>query len=173
MAGVKLLEPRVIGDDRGFFMEAYNERDFAAVGITARFVQDNHSRSPRRILRGLHYQLSHPQGKLARVVTGEVFDVAVDMRQDSSTFGQWYGTHLSAQNKRIVWVERGFAHGMLVLSEFADFIYKTTDFYFPEDERCLRWDDPRVGIAWPTDGKPVLSDKDKRGKCFTDADYFT
>jgi len=173
MEGIKLIEPRVIGDARGYFLEAYNSRDFAALGIEAQFVQDNHSHSPRAVLRGLHYQLRHPQGKLACVVSGEVFDVAVDMRRHSASFGHWYGVRLSAENHRMLWVDGGFAHGMLVLSESADFIYKTTDFYVPEDEHCLRWDDPQVGIEWPLTGSPRLSDKDRNGTSFTTAAYVT
>lgn len=160
---VILLEPRVFGDTRGFFFESYNERAFReATGLERRFVQDNHSRSARGVLRGLHYQLRQPQGKLVRVVAGEVFDVAVDLRRSSPTFGRWVGATLSAENKRQLWVPEGFGHGFLVLSEWADFLYKATDYYAPESERCIVWDDPDLGIAWPLEGAPVLSDKDRR-----------
>lgn len=160
-----ILEPRVFGDARGFFMESFNARSFAeATGLDLSFVQDNHSRSQRGVLRGLHYQLKQPQGKLVRVTSGRVFDVAVDMRRSSPSFGQWAGVELSGENHRQFWVPAGFAHGFVVLSESADFLYKTTDYYAPEHERCLRWDDPSVGIGWPIEGiTPQLSAKDERG----------
>lgn len=158
---VLLLSPRVFGDARGFFFECYNARDFeAATGIKTHFVQDNHSRSRQNVLRGLHFQKRHPQGKLVRVTLGEVFDVAVDIRRDSPTFGQWTGHHLSAENKQQLWIPPGFAHGFLVLSDYAEFLYKTTDYYHPEDEGSLYWADPDVGIAWPIEGEPLLAEKD-------------
>ena len=146
---VMLVEPKVFGDERGFFFESWNRRALAAAGIDAEFVQDNHSRSRRGVLRGLHYQIEQPQGKLVRVVAGEVFDVAVDLRRSSPTFGRWVGVTLSAENRRMFWVPPGFAHGFVVLSESADFLYKTTDYWFPEHERTLLWNDPAVGIVWP------------------------
>lgn len=162
---VLILEPQVFGDSRGFFYESYNEHKFQqATGVAPRFVQDNHSRSTRGVLRGLHYQLQQPQGKLVRVVAGEVFDVAVDIRQGSPTFGQWVGVHLSAENKRQLWLPAGLAHGFLVLSESAEFLYKTTDYYAPAHERCILWNDPQIGIAWPLHGEPLLSAKDAAGK---------
>jgi len=162
---VILIAPKVIGDDRGFFMETYQRREFREHGIGAEFVQDNHSRSRRGVLRGLHYQVKQPQGKLVRVVAGEVFDVSVDLRRGSPTFGKWAGVRLSAENKLQVWVPPGFAHGFCVLSEWADAIYKTTDFYAPEWERTLLWNDPDVGIAWPLEGgaQPIVSAKDANG----------
>ena len=170
---VLLIEPQVFGDERGFFFESFNERAFAEkTGITARFVQDNHSRSARNVLRGLHYQIKQPQGKLVRVVTGEVFDVAVDLRKKSPTFGQWTGTILSAENKRLLWIPEGFAHGFLVLSEMADFLYKTTSYYAPAHERCVSWNDPDIGIAWPLQGAPVVSAKDQQGVALRDAELF-
>ncbi len=171
---VLLLEPRVFGDDRGFFFESYNARVFAASsGREASFVQDNHSRSAKNVLRGLHYQIRQPQGKLVRVVAGEVFDVAVDIRRASPTFGQWFGALLSAGNKRQMWVPEGFAHGFLVLSESAEFLYKTTDYWAAEHERCIAWDDPDLAIAWPLGGAtPLLSDKDRQGVAFASAEYF-
>lgn len=168
---VILVEPKVFGDSRGFFYESYNERAFAeATGVAARFVQDNHSRSRRGVLRGLHYQVRQPQGKLVRVVRGAVFDVAVDVRRGSATFGQWVGAELSEENQRQLWVPEGFAHGFLVLSEFADFLYKTTDYYAPEHERCISWNDPAIGIAWPLQGEPVLSAKDSQGVMLSQAE---
>ena len=147
---VKILEPRVFGDERGFFFESFNAQQFAKdMGCSTAFVQDNHSRSARNVLRGLHYQIQQPQGKLVRVVSGEVFDVAVDIRRSSPTFGRWVGAYLSADNKRQMWVPEGFAHGFLVLSEFAEFLYKTTDFYAPAHERCIAWDDSTLAIEWP------------------------
>jgi dTDP-4-dehydrorhamnose 3,5-epimerase len=162
---VILLEPRVFGDDRGFFFESYNRQAFSeAAGVDPDFVQDNHSRSVKGVLRGLHYQLPpKAQGKLVRVVSGEVFDVAVDIRLDSATFGKWVGEVLSADNKRQMWIPPGFAHGFLTLSETAEFIYKTTDYYSPEHERCIRWDDESIGISWPLSVRPVLSVKDMQG----------
>jgi dTDP-4-dehydrorhamnose 3,5-epimerase len=168
---VLLLEPRVFGDERGFFLESFNQRQFsAATGLDLHFVQDNHSRSARNVLRGLHFQAVQPQGKLVRVVSGEVFDVAVDIRPDSPTFGQWAGEVLSASNKRQLWVPPGLAHGFLVLSDSADFLYKTTDYYAPEHERCIAWNDPTLAIDWPLAGRqPVLSAKDLAGRSFADA----
>jgi dTDP-4-dehydrorhamnose 3,5-epimerase len=168
-----ILEPKVFGDQRGFFLESYNQQTFQDVTrIKATFVQDNHSRSGKNVLRGLHYQLKHPQGKLVRVVRGCVFDVAVDLRKSSSTFGQWVGAELSEENHRQFWVPAGFAHGFLVLSEQADFLYKTTDYYAPEYERCIRWDDPDIGIAWPENCTPSLSSKDQQGVSFREAEVF-
>lgn len=169
---VLLLEPRVYGDARGFFMESYNKRVFAELGLAVEFVQDNHSRSGRNVLRGLHYQIVQPQGKLVRVVRGAVFDVAVDLRRGSPTFGRWEGVELSEDNKRMLWIPPGFAHGFLVLSESADFLYKTTDFYAPEHERCIRWDDADIGIAWPLLGEPILSAKDRQGKRLREAEVY-
>jgi dTDP-4-dehydrorhamnose 3,5-epimerase len=161
---VLIIEPKVFGDDRGFFFESYNERAWQlATGLQRHFVQDNHSRSQKGVLRGLHYQLQQPQGKLVRAVLGEVFDVAVDLRKDSGTFGRWVGVRLSAENKRQLWIPEGFAHGFLVLSDVAEFLYKTTDYYAPEHERTLAWDDASVGIRWPLDGDPLLSQKDQQG----------
>jgi dTDP-4-dehydrorhamnose 3,5-epimerase len=170
---VLIFEPKVFGDERGFFFESFNQKVFQdATGLKPDFVQDNHSRSARGVLRGLHYQVRQPQGKLVRVTAGEVFDVAVDVRQGSVTFGQWVGAHLSAENKRQMWVPEGFAHGFLVLSEFAEFLYKTTDFYAPDHERCIRWDDPEIAIAWPMQGPPTLSAKDQQGKSLKEAEIF-
>ena len=170
---VILIEPEVHGDDRGFFMESWQARSFAELGTDAAFVQDNHSRSARNVLRGLHYQLQHPQGKLVRVVAGEVFDVAVDLRQSSPSFGSWVGEYLSAANKRILWIPAGFAHGFYVTSDSADLLYKCTEYYAPEDERCLRWDDPDLAITWPlVDGKPVVSKKDAAGAAFREAEHY-
>lgn len=171
---VVLLEPKVFGDGRGFFFESYNHRQFEeAIGRSLNFVQDNHSRSDRNVLRGLHYQVQNPQGKLVRVVQGEVFDVAVDLRRSSPTFGQWAGAILSAQNKHQLWVPEGFAHGFLVLSESADFLYKTTDYYAPKHERCIQWDDPELAIDWPLESAPVLSAKDAQGLALKDAEAFS
>lgn len=165
--GVLIIEPKVFGDARGFFFESWNRRAFeAAVGGPVEFVQDNHSRSARGVLRGLHYQVVRPQGKLVRVVAGAVFDVAVDIRRGSRTFGRWVGVELSAENQRQVWVPPGLAHGFVVRSESADFLYKTTDYYFPEHERCIRWDDPTLAIDWGLDGPPQVSEKDARGSAF-------
>ena len=168
IADVLLMEPRVFGDARGFFYESFNARDFAAAtGLDVNFVQDNHSKSARGVLRGLHYQVQNPQGKLVRVVSGEVFDVVVDIRPHSPTYGQWVGEHLSASNQRQLWIPPGLAHGFLVLSESAEFLYKTTDYYAPEFERCLAWDDAHLNIAWPLDGLvPVVSAKDALGHLF-------
>jgi len=168
---VLVLEPKVFGDERGFFFESYNENVFSEItGVKARFVQDNHSRSVRHVLRGLHYQIRKPQGKLVRVVHGEVFDVAVDIRKGAATCGQWVGEILSAENKRQMWIPPGFAHGFLVLSETAEFLYKTTDFYAPEHERCIAWDDPDLAIEWPLEGPPQLSAKDRQGVPFRAAE---
>ena len=169
---VVLFEPKVFGDDRGFFFESFNQRTFCtATGLDLQFVQDNHSRSARNVLRGLHYQVVQPQGKLVRVVSGEVFDVAVDIRRDSPTFGKWVGALLSATNKHQLWVPPGLAHGFLVLSETADFLYKTTDYYAPAHERCIAWNDPTLAIDWPLQGQePVLSAKDAAGAPFLNAD---
>ncbi len=173
LQGLLVLEPRVFGDDRGFFFESYNARRFAELtGVTAPFVQDNHSRSARNVLRGLHYQIQQAQGKLVRVTAGAVFDVVVDVRKSSPTFGQWYGTELSADNKRQLWIPPGFAHGFMVTSEAAEFLYKTTDYWAPEHERAILWNDPAIGIDWPLDGAPLLSGKDQAGKLLADADVF-
>ena len=170
---VLIIEPRVFGDERGFFFESFNERHWReATGLDVRFVQDNHSRSVKGVLRGLHYQLGQPQGKLVRVVSGEVFDVAVDLRKSSPTFGKWTGVHLSAENKLQFWLPEGFAHAFLVVSECAEFLYKTTDYYAPEQERCIIWNDPELAIHWPLEGEPVLSVKDSRGVLLRDAEYF-
>ena len=160
---VLIVEPTVFGDARGFFLESWNRKAFAALGLNADFVQDNHSRSRKGVLRGLHYQLLHPQGKLVRVTSGAVFDVAVDLRRSSPHFGRWSGVELSDDNQRMLWVPPGFAHGFLVLSESADFLYKTTEYYAPEHERCVQWNDPKIGIDWPLDGEPTLSAKDRAG----------
>lgn len=173
LKGVFLLEPDVHGDARGFFMESYNQRDLReAIGFAPTFVQDNHSRSAKGVLRGMHYQIGQPQGKLVRVARGRVFDVAVDLRKSSPTFGQWTGAELSDDNHKQIWIPVGFAHGFCVLSELADFLYKTTDFYAPEQERCLLWDDPAVGIEWPIDFAPLLSEKDKQGLPLSQAETF-
>lgn len=170
---VLILEPRVFGDERGFFLESYNQRVFReAAGIDANFVQDNHSRSSRNVLRGLHYQLKQAQGKLMRVVAGEVFDVAVDLRRSSPRYGRWMGLQLSADNKRMLWIPSGFAHGFLALSEFAEVFYKTTDYYAPEHERCVLWNDPDIGIDWPLTGVPLVSEKDRRGVALKVAETF-
>jgi dTDP-4-dehydrorhamnose 3,5-epimerase len=173
ISDVLLLEPRVYGDDRGYFFESFNQARFnEAVGRDVIFVQDNHSKSTRGVLRGLHYQINHPQGKLVRVVEGEVFDVAVDLRRSSPTFGKWVGEVLSADNKRQIWIPPGFAHGFLVLSQTAQFLYKTTDFYSPESERAVLWSDATLNIRWPTDGQPVLSSKDAAAPAFAAAELF-
>jgi dTDP-4-dehydrorhamnose 3,5-epimerase len=170
---VLLIEPKVFGDARGFFFESWNERDFdAAAGRPVRFVQDNHSASARHVLRGLHYQVGRPQGKLVRVVAGEVYDVVVDLRRSSPTFGRSVGERLSAENHRLMWVPEGFAHGFLVLSERAEFLYKTTDYYAPELERTLLWNDPALGIAWPLEGEPILKPKDAAGTPLAAAETF-
>jgi len=170
---VLIIEPRVFGDDRGFFYESFNKKKFAdASGVNAEFVQDNHSKSVKGVLRGLHYQIKQPQGKLVRVISGEVFDVAVDIRKSSPFFGQWVGIKLSAENKRQVWIPEGFAHGFVVLSDTAEFLYKTTDYYAPGFERCIRWDDRELSIDWQFIGKPLVSDKDAKGNAFNEADLF-
>jgi len=169
---VRIVEPRVFGDARGFFLESWNARAFLDAGIDAQFVQDNHSRSQRGVLRGLHYQIEHAQGKLVRVTSGEVHDVAVDLRRRSPTFGWSVGVRLSAENKRMLWVPPGFAHGFLVLSEHADFLYKATDYWFPEHERTLLWNDPALAIDWPLDGAPTLAAKDAAGTPFAQADVY-
>ena len=170
---VLIIEPNVFGDDRGFFYESYNKKTFTdATGIDCEFVQDNHSQSAQNVLRGLHYQISKPQGKLVRVVSGIVCDVAVDIRRSSETFGQWVGVELSAENKRELWIPEGFAHGFLVLSESAEFLYKTTDYYAPEYERCIQWNDRKLSIDWPIVGEPVVSEKDANGATFEQADVF-
>lgn len=170
---VLIIEPKVFGDARGFFFESFNAKTFATLtGLNPTFVQDNHSRSAKNVLRGLHYQIKQPQGKLVRVAVGEVFDVTVDLRKNSPTFGKWTGTILSAENKRMLWVPEGFAHGFLVLSDSADFLYKTTDYYAPEHERCVIWNDATVGITWPLAGQPILAAKDKTGKSLAEAEVF-
>jgi len=170
--GVKVLEPVVFEDHRGSFMETWNAREFSALGIDASFVQDNHSRSSHGVLRGLHYQLGKPQGKLVRVTSGEVFDVVVDIRRGSPTFTRWFGLRLSGAERRMLWVPPGLAHGFLVLSEAADLLYKCTDYYHPESERTILWNDPSLGIDWPLPGgsEPVLSPKDRQGRALADAD---
>ena len=168
-----IIEPRVFGDDRGFFFESFNARRFAELtGLETTFVQDNHSRSARGVLRGLHFQIRQPQGKLVRVVAGEVWDVAVDIRRRSPSFGHWQGVLLSAENKRQLWIPEGFAHGFVVLSESAEFLYKTTDYYAPEHERCIAWNDPELAIDWRYDGDPVLSEKDRAGTRFRETEHF-
>lgn len=170
---VLIIEPKVFGDERGFFYESFNAAAFeAATGIKRQFVQDNHSKSQRGVLRGLHYQIQQPQGKLVRVVAGEVFDVAVDLRRSSPSFGRWVGTRLSAQNQRQLWIPEGFAHGFVVLSESAEFLYKTTDYYAPAHERSLLWNDPQIGIDWPFNEPPQLSQKDLDGKVLSEAELF-
>ncbi len=170
---VVLIDPKVFGDARGFFFESFNQARFEeAVGKPVQFVQDNHSRSVKNVLRGLHYQIQQPQGKLVRVVQGGVFDIAVDLRKSSKTFGQWVGEILSADNKRQLWVPEGFAHGFVVLSDTAEFLYKTTDYYAPTHERCILWNDPTLRIQWPDGVQPILSAKDAQGKAFTDAEVF-
>jgi dTDP-4-dehydrorhamnose 3,5-epimerase len=170
---VLVLTPRVFGDSRGFFFESFNSRNFAEVtGLQLDFVQDNHSKSARGVLRGLHYQIQHPQGKLVRVVQGSVFDVAVDLRESSPTFGAWVGEILTEENHKQLWVPPGFAHGFVVLSESAEFLYKTTDYWYPEHERSLAWNDPEVAIAWPIDFEPQLAPKDAAGKLLGQAERF-
>lgn len=171
--GLLMLEPKVFGDARGFFFESFNQRRFEELtGVREKFVQDNHSRSARNVLRGLHYQIKQPQGKLVRVVAGEVFDVAVDIRRSSPTFGKWFGVHLSAENKKMLWIPVGFAHGFVVLSEYAEFLYKTTDYWAPEHERSIIWKDSDLAIDWSLQGEPLLSAKDAVGKAFKDAEVF-
>jgi dTDP-4-dehydrorhamnose 3,5-epimerase len=171
---VLIIEPKIFGDERGFFYESFNAKRFTELTeVKANFVQDNHSKSGKNVLRGLHYQIQHAQGKLVRVVAGEVFDVAVDLRKQSTTFGQWVGVLLSAENKRQLWIPEGFAHGFMVTSDSAEFLYKTTDYYAPEHERSLLWNDPAVGINWPLqDEEPLLSNKDKVGKLLNEAEVF-
>ncbi|MBI3775767.1 MAG: dTDP-4-dehydrorhamnose 3,5-epimerase [Gammaproteobacteria bacterium] len=170
---VLILEPKVFGDERGFFYESYNKKVLEECGIRVEFVQDNHSRSAKNVLRGLHYQIKHTQGKLVRVVVGEVFDVAVDLRRSSPTFGKWVSVSLSASNQRMHWIPPGFAHGFLVLSEYAECLYKTTDYYAPEHARCIAWNDQDVGIDWPTGVSPVLSMNDKDGRLLNDSEIFS
>jgi dTDP-4-dehydrorhamnose 3,5-epimerase len=170
---VLIIEPKVFGDQRGFFYESFNRRQFASfIGRDLDFVQDNHSRSEKNVLRGLHFQVQHPQGKLVRVIQGSVFDVAVDIRKSSPTFGQHVAVELSAENQRMLWVPEGFAHGFLVLSDSAEFLYKTTDYYAPEHERCVRWDDPAIGVDWPLAHPPLLSPKDQAGVALAQAEVF-
>ncbi|MDN3221385.1 dTDP-4-dehydrorhamnose 3,5-epimerase [Pseudomonas nunensis] len=174
LPGVLIIEPKVFGDERGFFYESFNAKDFEeATGLNTQFVQDNHSRSQKGVLRGLHYQLENTQGKLVRVTAGEVLDVAVDIRRSSPHFGQWIAVQLSADNHRQLWIPKGFAHGFLVLSEFAEFLYKTTDYYTPAAERAIRWDDPDLAIDWQLDEAPKLSGKDQAAAFFKDADVFS
>ena len=170
---VLLIEPMVFGDARGFFFESWNEREFERAGIRARFVQDNYSRSAKSVLRGLHYQIRQPQGKLIRPASGEIFDVVVDIRKRSPSFGRWEGVHLSAASHRMLWIPVGFAHGFCVLSDFAEVVYKTTDYYAPEHERCILWNDPGLHIDWPLSGAPVLSAKDAAGVLLRDAEVFS
>jgi dTDP-4-dehydrorhamnose 3,5-epimerase len=168
-----IVEPKVFGDARGFFYESYNQNQFEQlIGYPLSFVQDNHSRSSQGVLRGLHYQIQQPQGKLVRVISGEVFDVAVDIRRSSPTFGQWVGVHLSAENKRMLWIPEGFAHGFVVLSESAEFLYKTTDYWAPQHERCIAWNDSGLAIDWPLSSPPQLSEKDAAGIAFDKAELF-
>jgi dTDP-4-dehydrorhamnose 3,5-epimerase len=170
---VLIIEPRVFADERGFFFESFNERAFVqATGIAAKFVQDNHSRSLKNTVRGLHYQVRQAQGKLVRAVTGEVFDVVVDIRRSSPTFGQWVGEYLSAENKKMMWIPAGMAHGFAVLSDYADFLYKTSDYWAPQHERTLLWNDPDLAIAWPLAGEPILAAKDRAGKRLSEAEVF-
>ena len=170
---VLIIEPNVFGDSRGFFFESYNEKEFMEMtGLQVTFVQDNHSRSNKHVLRGLHYQIRQPQGKLVRVISGDVFDVAVDIRRSSPTFGKWVGEYLTAENKKQMWVPPGFAHGFLVLSDDAEFLYKTTDYWAPEHERCIRWNDPVLNVQWPITGDPLVSVKDDKGDLFQNAEVF-
>ena len=170
---VLLIEPKVFGDDRGFFFESFNERTFAEkTGLRVHFVQDNHSRSARNVLRGLHYQIRQPQGKLVRVTAGEIYDVAVDVRRSSPNFGKWAGVMLSAANRRMCWIPAGFAHGFLVTSDHAEVQYKTTDYYAPEHERCIAWNDRDLAISWPLKGEPILSPKDRAGLPLKEAEVF-
>lgn len=173
LSDVLMLEPRVLVASEGFFFESFNQRDFeAATGLNVKFVQDNHSQSEHNVLRGLHYQIQHPQGKLVRVVSGSVFDVSVDLRRSSPNFGKWVGIELSAENKRQLWIPPGFAHGFVVTSDSAEFLYKTTDYWFPEYERCLLWNDSAIGIKWPVDGVPKLAAKDATGRGLDKAEVF-
>ena len=170
---VFILEPKVFGDDRGFFFESFNQQTFQNLtGVKANFVQDNHSKSSANVLRGLHYQIEQAQGKLVRVTAGEVFDVAVDIRRQSATFGKWVGVVLSGENKRQLWIPPGFAHGFLVMRDDTEYLYKTTDYYAPQHERCIRWDDPAIGIEWPITRFPILSGKDQLGLAFSQAEIF-
>lgn len=173
LSGVLILEPKVFQDDRGFFLESYNERVFSEIGITEKFVQDNHSYSKRGVLRGLHYQIEKPQGKLVRVVSGEVLDLFVDLRRRSQTFGRWHGVRLSGENRHLVWIPEGFAHGFYVLSDGAHVLYKATEFYFPELERTVLWNDPDLNIQWGKIEDLIISEKDKHGKFFRDAELFS
>jgi dTDP-4-dehydrorhamnose 3,5-epimerase len=172
LADARVLEPKVFSDDRGFFLESYNEKVFREIGIPEKFVQDNHSFSQRGVLRGLHYQVEKPQGKLVRVVSGEVLDVFVDLRRSSPTFGRWHGVKLSGENRLLAWIPEGFAHGFYVLSEGAHVLYKSTEFYFPQMERTVLWNDPDLNIAWDNLGEPLLSEKDKKGKRLKEAELF-
>ena len=172
LPGVFALEPRVFGDERGFFFESYNQQIMAEAGIAESFVQDNHSCSSRNVLRGLHYQIRHPQGKLVRVADGEILDVAVNMRRSAPTFGRWDAVRLSGENKRMLWIPPGFAHGFRVISDKAHVLYKATDFYAPEHERTLAWNDPQLKINWELDGEPIVSAKDQRGVAFRDAESY-
>ena len=172
LPGVLLLEPRVFGDDRGFFLESYNQRTFAELGIREPFVQDNHSFSSRNVVRGLHFQIRHSQGKLVRVIVGEILDVVLDMRRSSPAFGKWEAFRLSGENKRMLWVPHGFAHGFRVVSQTVHVLYKTTDFYTPEHERTVAWNDPALNIEWELDGEPIVSAKDQRGMPFSKAESF-
>jgi dTDP-4-dehydrorhamnose 3,5-epimerase len=172
LAGVLILEPQVFGDERGFFLESYNQRTMAEAGIHQQFLQDNHSFSGRNVLRGLHYQVQHPQGKLLRVVAGDILDVAVDLRRSSTTFGRWEAVRLSGENQRMLWIPPGFAHGFRVVSESAHVLYKSTDFYFPEFERTLAWNDPDLKIDWLLEGQPIISSKDRHGIPFKQAEVY-
>lgn len=173
ISDVLIIEPKVFGDERGFFFESFNKKKFTeTVGVDVDFVQDNHSKSSRGVLRGLHYQIKQPQGKLVRVTSGEVFDVAVDLRKSSVTFGQWVGVLLTSENYRQLWVPEGFAHGFVVLSDTAEFLYKTTNYYAPEYERSIRWNDPEIAIDWPINYEPQLSEKDKKGSLLKNAELF-
>ena len=170
---VLLIEPKVFGDARGFFYESWNERTFRSLGLDVHFVQDNHSKSQKNVLRGLHYQIQHPQGKLVRVVSGAVYDVAVDLRRSSPTFGQWVGFVLSAENAQMAWIPPGFAHGFCVTSESAEFLYKTTDYWYPEHERTLLWNDPTLNINWPLHDTPLIAAKDAAGRLLADTESFS
>jgi dTDP-4-dehydrorhamnose 3,5-epimerase len=171
--GVVVFEPKIFGDERGFFYESFNQRNFEeAIGASVNFVQDNHSLSAQNVLRGLHYQIRQPQGKLVRVVQGEVFDVAVDIRKSSPTYKRWVGVHISAENKKQLWIPEGFAHGFIVLSETAEFLYKTTDYYAPQHERCILWNDPQIAVDWPGEGEPVLSTKDAQAPTLDQIEVF-
>lgn len=170
---IRLIQPKIFEDDRGFFLESYQKRQYAEAGIDADFVQDNHSKSYHGILRGLHYQIKKPQGKLMRVIAGEIYDIAVDIRRSSPTFGKWFGTYLSSENKQMLWVPVGFAHGFYVTSQEAEVLYKTTDYYFPQWERTIAWNDPTIDISWPLQNElPILSPKDEAGKFLPEAEVF-